>query len=150
MIRQIARSSTPTYRGFVAPWEPPPHLQILQDHLCLLDQYDSLAEYFIPSDERLLRPTLALRDSNQGSIFLSREALERDGTIENSAVIDWQHVAVLTCIPQQPYQGSSRKLSLLLNRLKIFSKGAGVFASSVPCALPGTQFRYGMGFFSFL
>ena len=66
-----------------------------QDHLHLLDQYDSIAKYFISPDERLLRPTLTLHDSNQSNIFLSREALERDGTIEISAVIDWQHTAVI-------------------------------------------------------
>ncbi|KAF7767888.1 hypothetical protein Agabi119p4_7131 [Agaricus bisporus var. burnettii] len=94
-IRQIANPSPTNGRTFVAPWEAPPHLQIPKDHLRLLDQYDSVAKYFIPPDERLHRPTFTLRDSNQGNIFLSREALERDGTIEISAVIDWQHTAIL-------------------------------------------------------
>ncbi|EDR13224.1 uncharacterized protein LACBIDRAFT_292455 [Laccaria bicolor S238N-H82] len=94
-IRRFANPPAAGGRSFVAPWEPPSHLQIPQNHLRLLDQYDSIAKYFIPSDERLHRPTFTLRDSNQGNIFLSREALERDGTIEISAVIDWQHTAVL-------------------------------------------------------
>ncbi|KAH6912783.1 hypothetical protein BKA70DRAFT_1370267 [Coprinopsis sp. MPI-PUGE-AT-0042] len=94
-IRKLAKPPTTGGRTFVAPWEPPPHLQIPKDHLRLLDQYDSVAKYFIPSDKRLRRPTLTLRDSNQGNIFLSREALDRDGTIEISAVIDWQHATVL-------------------------------------------------------
>ncbi|KAF8894381.1 hypothetical protein CPB84DRAFT_1782912 [Gymnopilus junonius] len=94
-IRKFTNAPAADGRTFVAPWEPPSHLQIPQDHLRLLDQYDSVAKYFIPSDERHLRPTLTLRDSNQGNIFLSREALEHDGTIEISAVIDWQHTAVL-------------------------------------------------------
>ncbi|PSR74469.1 hypothetical protein PHLCEN_2v9816 [Hermanssonia centrifuga] len=94
-IRQFANPPATDGRTFIAPWEPPSRLQLPQGHLRLLDQYDSVAKYFIPSDERLVRPTLTLRDSNQGNIFLSREALERDGTIEISAVIDWQHTAVL-------------------------------------------------------
>lgn len=94
-IRRFSNPPAAGGRSFVAPWEPPSHLQIPQNHLRLLDQYDSIAKYFIPSDERLHRPTFTLRDSNQGNIFLSREALERDGTIEISAVIDWQHTAVL-------------------------------------------------------
>lgn len=77
------------------PWEAPPHLQVPQVHIHLLDQYDSIANYFIPSDERLLRPAPTLRDSNQGNIFLSSEALERDGTVEISRIIDWQHTTIL-------------------------------------------------------
>ncbi|KAF9480667.1 hypothetical protein BDN70DRAFT_920410 [Pholiota conissans] len=94
-IRRFAKAPSTDNRTFVAPWEPPLHLQIPQEHLHLLDQYDSVAKYLIPCDKQLHRPTLTLRDSNQGNIFLSREALERDGTIELSAVIDWQHTAVL-------------------------------------------------------
>ncbi|KAJ2914044.1 hypothetical protein MD484_g6366, partial [Candolleomyces efflorescens] len=94
-MRRYANAPAVDGRTFIAPWEPPLALQIPQDHFRLLDQYDSVAKYFIPSDERLLRPTFTLRDSNQGNIFLSREALDRDGTIEITAVIDWQHTAVL-------------------------------------------------------
>ncbi|KAF8999535.1 hypothetical protein BDQ17DRAFT_1360896 [Cyathus striatus] len=58
--------------------------------------HDKVATYFISDgDDRGLRPSLTLRDSNQGNIFLSREAFERDGTMEISAIIDWQHTAVL-------------------------------------------------------
>ncbi|EFI26861.1 protein kinase subdomain-containing protein PKL/CAK/Fmp29 [Coprinopsis cinerea okayama7 len=61
--------------------------------------------YLIPKDKSFHRPVLTLRYSHQNNIFLSREALERDGTIQISAVIDWQHTAVLplyltTFIPQ--------------------------------------------------
>lgn len=38
---------------------------------------------------------MTLFDSNQGNIFISRSALERDGTIQITSVIDWQHTAVL-------------------------------------------------------
>ncbi|KAF8992087.1 hypothetical protein BDQ17DRAFT_1546624 [Cyathus striatus] len=72
-ITKYAKAPT---RKFVAPWEPHSHLQVPQDHLHLLS-------------------ILTLRDSNQGSIFLSREAFESDVTVEISAVIDWQHTAVL-------------------------------------------------------
>ncbi|KZV86963.1 hypothetical protein EXIGLDRAFT_840339 [Exidia glandulosa HHB12029] len=72
----------------------PPQLQEPDAHLRLLDQYESVARYFIPKDDRLLRPTLAFTDSIPGNIFLSQEALAR-GEIELSSVIDWQHTALL-------------------------------------------------------
>lgn len=77
-IKKYAERPT---RKFVAPWEPPVHLQVPEDHVRMLDMYDHIAGQFIPPDERSLRPTLTLRDSNMGNIFLSRTSLERDGTI---------------------------------------------------------------------
>ncbi|PPQ74095.1 hypothetical protein CVT24_012940 [Panaeolus cyanescens] len=53
-----------------------------------------VAQYFIPSDERLLRPTMTLRDSHMYNIFISEEALAR-GDIEITSVIDWQHTTIL-------------------------------------------------------
>ncbi|KAF6752779.1 hypothetical protein DFP72DRAFT_903590 [Ephemerocybe angulata] len=91
-IAKYAKAPAPK---FVAPWVPPPHLQIPEDHIALLNAYDKIAKYFIPRDERLNRPCFTLHDSNPGNIFLSREAFERDGTVEISAVIDWQHTAIL-------------------------------------------------------
>ncbi|KAF5336381.1 hypothetical protein D9611_006553 [Ephemerocybe angulata] len=86
----------PTPTKFTAPWDPPAHLRIPEDHIALLDTYDKVAKYFIPdADERYIRPCMTLLDSNPCNIFLSREAFERDGTVEISAVIDWQHTAVL-------------------------------------------------------
>ncbi|KAF8992073.1 hypothetical protein BDQ17DRAFT_1254288, partial [Cyathus striatus] len=90
----ITRYAKAPTRKFDAPWDPPSHLQVPQDHIRLLNMYDEVASYFIPKDERLLRPSLTLCDSNQTNIFLSREAYERDGTMEISAVIDWQNTAV--------------------------------------------------------
>lgn len=50
------------------------HCKLQKEHLRLLDLYDKVARYFIPTDERLLRPTMTLVDSNPYNIFLSREA----------------------------------------------------------------------------
>ncbi|KZV92571.1 hypothetical protein EXIGLDRAFT_710167 [Exidia glandulosa HHB12029] len=72
----------------------PPQLQQPNAHLRLLDQYESVARHFIPKDDRLLRPTLAFRDSIPGNIFLSQDALAR-GEVQLSSVIDWQHSALL-------------------------------------------------------
>ncbi|KAF5319561.1 hypothetical protein D9619_008841 [Psilocybe cf. subviscida] len=91
-IRKYAERPT---REYVAPWELPGHLQIPEEHLRLLDLYDKIAKYFIPTDERLLRPSMTLLDSNPYNIFLSREALLHDGSIEITAVIDWQHTSIL-------------------------------------------------------
>ncbi|KAF5314284.1 hypothetical protein D9619_011847 [Psilocybe cf. subviscida] len=91
-IQKFARAPS---RKYVAPWEPPVHLKDPADHIRLLDLYDMVASYFIPADADFLRPTLRLLDSNSGNIFLSKDALDRDGSIEISAVIDWQHTAVL-------------------------------------------------------
>ncbi|KZV80714.1 hypothetical protein EXIGLDRAFT_780623 [Exidia glandulosa HHB12029] len=55
------------------PFDLPPSLQQPAAHLRLLDQ---------------------LQDSNPNNIFLSQDALNR-GKIEISAVIDWQHTAIL-------------------------------------------------------
>ncbi|KAF5319397.1 hypothetical protein D9619_008868 [Psilocybe cf. subviscida] len=82
-------------RSYVAPWEVPAHLQNPEEHLRLLSLYDKVAPHLIPPDARLLRPTMTLIDSNANNIFLARDAFLRDGTIELSAVIDWQHTAVL-------------------------------------------------------
>ncbi|KAF5319680.1 hypothetical protein D9619_008835 [Psilocybe cf. subviscida] len=91
-IRKYAKRPT---RMYVAPWGLPIHLQIPEEHLRFLDLYDKAAQYFIPTDERLLRPTMPLLDSNAYNIFLSREAFLRDGTIEIATVIDWQHTTIL-------------------------------------------------------
>ncbi|PPR04741.1 hypothetical protein CVT24_006899 [Panaeolus cyanescens] len=90
-IEKMAKRRT---RKYVAPWERPTHLQIPEDHIHLLNLYDKVAQYFIPSDERLLRPTMTLRDSHMYNIFISEEALAR-GDIEITSVIDWQHTTIL-------------------------------------------------------
>ncbi|KZV99171.1 hypothetical protein EXIGLDRAFT_668875 [Exidia glandulosa HHB12029] len=79
---------------FPTPFELPARVQDPTAHLRLLDQYESVAEKFIPTDPQFLRPTLTLADAHSGNIFLSREALDR-GNIEISAVIDWQQIALL-------------------------------------------------------
>lgn len=91
----IQRFSERPSRQYAAPWEPPAHLKNPSDHIRLLDMYDKVAHYFIPGDRDFLRPTLTLLDSNAGNIFISKEALDCDGSVEISAVIDWQHTAVL-------------------------------------------------------
>ncbi|KAF8985824.1 hypothetical protein BDQ17DRAFT_1493622 [Cyathus striatus] len=78
-IMKYAKS--PTCK-FIAPWEPPSHLQVPQEHIHLLNMYDNVAN-------------LTLHDSNQSNIFLSCEAFEHNGTVEISAVINWQNTAVL-------------------------------------------------------
>ncbi|KZV84552.1 hypothetical protein EXIGLDRAFT_727045 [Exidia glandulosa HHB12029] len=88
----IKQYAVPT--KFVTPFDLPLRLQQPDAHLRLLDQYDSIADYFIPKDPRLLEPAMVLFDSNWTNIFLSREALDR-GEIEISGVIDWQHTAIL-------------------------------------------------------
>ncbi|KAF9470763.1 hypothetical protein BDN70DRAFT_998838 [Pholiota conissans] len=101
-LNALGSAKAPTAVGctFFAQWEPSLHLQLPEDHVRLLDQQDSVVKYLIPSAKNVLHPTLTLRNSNQGNIFLLREALERDGTIGISAVIDWQHIfASLSHIP---------------------------------------------------
>ncbi|KAG2005570.1 protein kinase subdomain-containing protein PKL/CAK/Fmp29 [Coprinopsis cinerea AmutBmut pab1-1] len=94
-IRKFGTPLSYGRRTYRAPWELPPHLQIPSNHIRLLDQYDDIVPYLIAEDTSFHRPVLTLRDSHQNNIFLSHEALERDGTIQISAVIDWQHTAVL-------------------------------------------------------
>lgn len=91
----IKRFAQRPKRKFVAPWELSAHLQIPEEHLRLLDMYDSVAQHFIPLDSRFLRPTMAHLNSTQSNIFLSQKALSRDGSIEISAVIDWQYTSAL-------------------------------------------------------
>ncbi|PPR07152.1 hypothetical protein CVT24_010700 [Panaeolus cyanescens] len=90
-IEKIAKRPT---RKYTAPWELPAHLQIPEDHIHALNLYDKVAQYLIPSDQRLLRPTMTLLDSNMHNIFLSEEALAR-GDIEITGVIDWQQMTIL-------------------------------------------------------
>ncbi|KAF5319171.1 hypothetical protein D9619_008839 [Psilocybe cf. subviscida] len=70
-IEKYAKRPT---RMYAAPWELPVHLRIPEEHLRLLDMYDKVCQCLISPDER--------------------EALMR-GTVEISAVIDWQHTVVL-------------------------------------------------------
>jgi hypothetical protein len=90
--RYIEQLTSPKKK--VTPFDTPNHLQQSAAHLRLLDQWSAIAKFFVPADERLLKPTIMLRDSHASNIFLSREALN-EGKISISAVIDWQHTAVL-------------------------------------------------------
>ncbi|KAF8991797.1 hypothetical protein BDQ17DRAFT_1392929 [Cyathus striatus] len=75
---------------FITPWEPHSHLKVPQEHIHLLNMYDNVTNF-------------TLHDSNQGNIFLSHEAFERDGTVEISAVIDWQNTAEEALLKEKAY-----------------------------------------------
>ncbi|KAG2016480.1 protein kinase subdomain-containing protein PKL/CAK/Fmp29 [Coprinopsis cinerea AmutBmut pab1-1] len=94
-IRKFAKPPPSTGRTYRAPWEAPPHLQIPEEHIHLLNLYDNIVAHLIPTDKRYHRPSLTLRDSHHTNIFLSKDALDRDGSIQISSIIDWQHTAVL-------------------------------------------------------
>lgn len=91
-ITKCAKALT---RPYVAPWDTLEYLLVPQEHLRLLDMYDKVVNYLIPGDKSFVRPAILHRSSHSGNIFLSQEALLRDGTIKISAITDWQHTAVL-------------------------------------------------------
>ncbi|KAJ4463775.1 kinase-like domain-containing protein [Lentinula lateritia] len=76
-------------------FEPPTHIQDQQAHISLLNRYDAVLPYIIPTqDPILLRPTLWHTDLHFGNIFLSQDDLA-EGNVRITAIIDWQHACVL-------------------------------------------------------
>ncbi|KAF8986145.1 hypothetical protein BDQ17DRAFT_1436368 [Cyathus striatus] len=57
---------------FIAPWEPPSHLQVSQEHIHLLNMYDKVTKHFISDGDD-----------------------QHDGIVEISTVINWQTIVVL-------------------------------------------------------
>lgn len=136
------------------------HLSVPQDHLRLLDMYEKVVEYLMPEDERLIRPVIFHRNSHWGNIFLSQEALSRDGTIEISAVTDWQHTRVLPLYltadfprfikeleqgPDQEDEAFSKEVAILRECYHALYRDAGynlAWAAAIPYGTNTSMSRY--------
>lgn len=77
-------------------WWDFPEIQDPELHMALLDRYDSIAPYLIPSDAGLFRPTLLYNLVKPGHLFISRQAFEA-GRIEITSVWDWQCISMRPC-----------------------------------------------------
>ena len=75
------------------PFDPPLTIQQASAHFSLLDRFDKIAPYIIPSDPEFTRPTLWHTDLHFGNLFVSEDALA-NGKIVITSVIDWQHVSI--------------------------------------------------------
>ena len=75
------------------PFDPPLTIQQASARFSLLDRFDKVAPYIIPSDPEFTRPTLWHTDLHFGNLFVSEDALA-NGKIVITSVIDWQHVSI--------------------------------------------------------